>query len=212
MDFKGETFNSSIEQNGFRGGERWWKKVQNNTPPIRRMIPCNTRVPVTWIALFRFCQEKQLYRVLVATDQCRWETDEPTDQENSSDLLSIWLREVQAAVQIILETEDLDKVELILVRTNIRKLKKALDKDLYSRSSDCEEIATSIHKLLISEKMKERPPPELRGVLLGGQHRRRCHKHISHPIDVHVANQTKNMREYIGGEDTSTCHIPKMFM
>ena len=38
------------------------------------------------------------------------------------------------------------------------------------------------------------------------------HKHISHPIDVHVANQTKERRKDIGGDGTSTCHIPEMFM
>ena len=61
--------------------------------------------------------------------QCCREIDEPVDCSSSELLLKLWQKELQADVHVILDTASLDSVKLILVGTNIRKLKTALDKD-----------------------------------------------------------------------------------
>ena len=59
-----------------------------------------------------------------------------------------------------------NSVDVIMVRTNIRKLYTALGKDLYSNSPHCERIASDIHDALNHELKPGDAPPELRGILL----------------------------------------------
>ena len=69
-------------------------------------------------------------------------------------------------MHVVLEAMASDGIDVILVRTNIRKLYTALGKDLYSKSPHCEKIASDIHDALSHELKPGDAPPELRGILL----------------------------------------------
>ena len=137
-------------------------------PPVRRMLPCNIRVSATWVAVFRLCGESSetKFRTFVSTPQCCWETDEPPKGTHPGGLLGTWLRELQARVHIVLDSIPTEKIDVIYVRTNIRKLYSSLGNELYSRSTYCESIATDIHDALNYKKQPEGPPPEMRGILI----------------------------------------------
>ena len=78
----------------------------------------------------------------------------------------MWFSELQSGVHVVLEAKASDSIDVILVRTNIRKLYTALEKDLYSNSPSCEKIASDIHDALNYELKSGEAPPELRGILL----------------------------------------------
>ena len=69
-------------------------------------------------------------------------------------------------MHVVLEAMASDSIGVILVRTNIRQLYTALEKDLYSKSPSCERIASDTHDALNYELKSGEAPPELRGILL----------------------------------------------
>ena len=106
------------------------------------------------------------YRIYVASSQCSWESDEPTNREQRDSVCTMCFRELQSGVHVVLEAMASDSIGVILVRTNIRKLYTALEKDLYSKSPSCERIASDTHDALNYELKSGEAPPELRGILL----------------------------------------------
>ena len=105
-------------------------------------------------------------RIYVASSECSWEADEPTSREQRDSVCIAWFRELQSGVHVLLEAMAPNSVDVIMVRTNIRKLYTALGKDLYSNSPHCERIASDIHDSLNHELKPGDAPPEQRGILL----------------------------------------------
>ena len=85
-------------------------------------------------------RSKNRFGVFVATPHCCWEEDEP-DIKHSDALLLLWFVELQAGIHVVLEETNLDQIEVVFIRTIIRKLNTSLNKDLYTHSPQCERVA-----------------------------------------------------------------------
>ena len=110
---------------------------------------------------------KTRFGVFVATPICCWEEDEP-EFKHSDALLLLWFEELQSGIHVVLEETNLDQIEVIFIRTNIRKLNTALNKDLYTQAQHCERVASDIHDYLNYKASTVLPPTptELRCVFL----------------------------------------------
>ena len=94
-------------------------------------------------------------------------------QEQETNLSLCWLSLLLAAVTLVMEAGIEDDVDVILVRTNIRKMITMLEMDLYLRSTEGMRIACKIHEELAhtARNPSEEPttlsgPIEIRGVPL----------------------------------------------
>lgn len=112
-------------------------------------------------------RSKNRFGVFVATPNCCWEEDEP-EIKHSDALLLLWLEELQSGIHVVLEETNADQIEVIFIRTNIRKLNTALNKDLYTQAQHCERVASDIHDYLNYKASTVLPPTptELRSVFL----------------------------------------------
>ena len=110
-------------------------------------------------------RSKNRFGVFVAKPHCYWEEDEP-DIKQSDPLLLLWFVELQAGIHVVLEETNLNQIEVIFIRTNIRKLNTALNKDLYTHAPQCERVASDIHDYLNYNAKTVLQPTELRSVFL----------------------------------------------
>ena len=145
-----------------------WKERLKGVAPRRRIVPCHQKVPVAWVALLRYTSalKPRAYGIFVATPLGGWTEAEPLGECKADSLMVCWLSLLLETLQLL----DLSKgeVEMVIVRTNIRKLAAAIDADCYVRSVEGALIASEIHDHLdwpISST-NELPPVELRAVLL----------------------------------------------
>ena len=92
-------------------------------------------------------RSKNRFSVFVATPHCCWEEDE-LNLKDPDTLLLLWFVELQAGIHVVLEEANLHEIEVIFIRTNIRKLNTALNKDLYTHAPQCERVASDIHDYL----------------------------------------------------------------
>ena len=153
----------------------WLEKISSAETPIRRILPCNRRVRATWVALLRFncLEDKRRHGVFVGTPETSWCVDEWDHRSKRKNLSLCWLSLLLDAVGLVVEAGIEDNVDVILVRTNIRKMITMLDADLYLRSTEGMRIACKIHDELAhtTRSPSEEPttlsgPIEIRGVLL----------------------------------------------
>ena len=119
----------------------------------------------SWVTLLRMSRSKSRFSVFVATPHCCWEEDEPHFKHPDT-LLLLWFVELQAGIHVVLEEANLHEIEVIFIRTNIRKLNTALNKDLYTHAPQCERVASEIHDYLNYNASNFLPPTELRSVFL----------------------------------------------
>ena len=145
-----------------------WKQRLEGAAPLRRVVPCNQLVPTRWLMLLRYTATLQPleHRIFIATPLCCWSATEPKSCGQKDIPLTCWLSLLLEALQLL----DLSNVgtEMVLARTNIRKLASTIEADCYVRSREGARIASEIHDILRrSPKSKEEPiPVELRAVLL----------------------------------------------
>lgn len=153
----------------------WLTKVSREGTPMRRILPCNRRMQVTWVTLLRFAclDDKRRHGVFVGTPEVSWCVDEWDHENNKKDLPICWLTQLLEAVSLVMEDGPITGLDVILVRTNIRKMKKMLEANLYLRSIAGMEISCKIHEKLAhaTERHKGKPtkeecPTEIRCVLL----------------------------------------------
>ena len=105
-------------------------------------------------------------RIFVATPLVCWTVAEPRDKGKTGSLMVCWLSLLLEAVQILGLPEF--EAEMVLVRTNIRKLAAVIDSDCYVRSLEGAHITSEIHDNLSwsNNSTEEVIPMELRAVLL----------------------------------------------
>ena len=147
-----------------------WKERLLRAAPQRRIIPCNRKVPCTWVMLLRYrvTLHPLEFRVFIATPSVCWSVAEPKKQgkDKSRGLHLYWMSLLLEVLQVLdtLETA----TELILVRTNIRWLVTTLEADCYIRSAKGAWLATTLHDTLksISGTSVEPIPMELKAVYL----------------------------------------------
>ena len=153
----------------------WLTKVSREGTPMRRILPCNRRMQVTWVTLLRFAclDDKRRHGVFVGTPEVSWCVDEWDHENHKKDLPICWLTQLLEAVSLVMEDGPITGLDVILVRTNIRKMKKMLEANLYLRSIAGMEISCKIHEKLAhaTERHKGKPtkeecPTEIRCVLL----------------------------------------------
>ena len=142
---------------------------------MRRILPCNRRMKAAWVILLRFTclTDKRRHGVFVGTPDVSWCVDEWDHEKNKTDLPICWLSRLLEAVNLVMEDSSTARIDVILVRTNIRKMKTMLEANLYLRSTEGMEIACKIHDVLThtSRSPTGKPttctfPTEIRGVLL----------------------------------------------
>ena len=126
-----------------------WKERLLSTAPRRRVIPCNRKVPTTWIVILRYrvTPHPLEFRVFIATPTVCWSVEEPTQPvKNKEKLFMFWLSLLLEALQI-LDTVGTN-TELIITRTNIKWLAATIEADCYVRSAKGAWIASKIHETL----------------------------------------------------------------
>ena len=153
----------------------WLEKISSAETPIRRILPCNRRVRATWVALMRFTclEDKRRHGVFVGTPETSWCVEEWNHRNKRKNLSLCWLSLLLAAVELVMEAGIEEDIDVILVRTNIRKMITMLENDLYLRSTEGMRIACKIHDKLAhkaespkGKHTKDACPTEIRGVLL----------------------------------------------
>ena len=153
----------------------WLTKVSREGTSKRRMLPCNRRMQATWVTLLRFTclEDKRRHGVFVGTPEVSWCADEWDHDSNRKNLPICWLSLLLEAVSLVMEDSPANGLDVILVKTNIRKMKAMLAVNLYLRSTEGMEIACNIHDKLThtvespgGEPSSLACPTEIRGVLL----------------------------------------------
>ena len=153
----------------------WLTKVSREGTPMRRIPPCNRKMQATWVTLLRFTclDDKRRHGVFVGTPEVSWCVDEWDHENNKKNLPVCWLSLLLEAVSLVMEDSPATGIDVILVRTNIRKMKTTLKANLYLRSTEGMEIACNIHDKLThtsespkGKDTKDACPTEIRGVLI----------------------------------------------
>ena len=145
-----------------------WKQRLQGPAPLRRIVPCNQMVPTKWLILFRYTATSQPleHRIFIATPLCCWSVAESKARDQKDIPLTCWVSLLLEALQLL----DLSngETEMVLARTNIRKLASTIKADCYVRSRKGARIASEIHDILSRSQTSkgELIPVELRAVLL----------------------------------------------
>ena len=105
-------------------------------------------VPTKWLILFRYTATSQPleHRIFIATPLGCWSVAEPKARGQEDILLTCWVSLLLEALQPL----DLSngKTEMVLARTNIKKLASTIEADCYVRSREGARIASEIHDTL----------------------------------------------------------------
>ena len=146
----------------------WWEEVSLRTIPIRRMICCTALKNYATLDILRVKQYPSTQRpiwIRLANPVCSWERPEVLMGDYGEDStakdkerIAVWLEALLEGLELMIVRPT---VEVVLIRTNLRKLAEALRKDLYVKSSTGTLIAQKIHDLL--EKMGESHPSSSNG-------------------------------------------------
>ena len=150
------------------GAIKRWKQRLAGAPPLRRIVPCNMRVPTTWVMVLRYTPMllSQEYRYFMATPSVCWSVAEHKTSHGKGSLIVCWMALLLEALQILDLSEG--EPEVVIVRTNIKHLAQAIDSDCYVRSIEGAQIASEVHDTLGSFRnyTGEQVPIELKAVLL----------------------------------------------
>ena len=125
-----------------------WKQRLEGPAPLRRIVPCKQMVPNKWLILFRYTATRQPleHRIFIATPLGCWSVAEPKACGQKDIPLTCWMSLLLEALQL----PDLSnsEMEMVLARTNIRKLASTIEADCYVRSREGARIASEIHDTL----------------------------------------------------------------
>ena len=145
-----------------------WKQRLAEAAPLRRIIPCNLKVPSTWVTILRYTptSPQQNFNNFVATPSVSWRVEEPRSTPRKDSLIVSWMSLLLEALQILDLSEG--EPELVVVRTNIKLLAKIIESDCYVRSLEGTRIASQVQDVLRYPKIPsgEQIPIELKAVLL----------------------------------------------
>ena len=145
-----------------------WKQRLAEPAPLRRVIPCNQKVPSTWVTILRYTPTltSQNFNNFIATPSVCWRVEEHKPTRRKDSLIVSWMSLLLEALQTIDLSEG--EPELVVVRTNIRLLVQAIESDCYVRSIEGARIASQVQDALRPPKIpsEEQIPIELKAVLL----------------------------------------------
>ena len=145
-----------------------WKQRLAEAAPLRRIIPCNLKVPATWVTILRYTSTlpQQKFNNFIATPSVSWWVEEPRSTPRKDSLIVSWMSLLLEALQVLDPSEG--EPELIIVRTNIKLLAKTIESDCYVRSIEGARIASQVQDVLRYPKTPSgrQIPIELQVVLL----------------------------------------------
>ena len=115
----------------------WWEAVSLRTPPIRRMICCTALKSYATLDILRVKQYPSTQRpIWIRLANPRPEALMGDYGEDSTakgkERIAVWLEAFLEGLELMIVGPT---VEVVLIRTNLRKLAEALRKDLYVKSA-----------------------------------------------------------------------------
>ena len=130
--------------------ERCSTLVISSGPPFRRMIPCSRKVKASWVAMWRYTPLRQSGRSLIfaGTQAVSWREQEPGTLLHKCERYDFWLSILKDTIELATEDACGKDLDVIILRTNIRKLAEIVDKDLYVKLLSGMRVASEIKDLL----------------------------------------------------------------
>ena len=121
--------------------------MDTRTPPLRRMLMCSKAPDFTWINIFLFNHRQPASLVLITPEvMCAEQLKKPPIAEDGSknyDLL--WLESLLECLEM---GDTSSAIDVVYVRTNVRRLHTIIDQDLYVRDVNAAKVSQAIHRRL----------------------------------------------------------------